>query len=210
MASTAPQRISASNVTVLRWAQADSELLELVQQGDPRAPSRVFDRFEADVNRIVWRCLGADPEHDDIVHEVFIAVLQGMHRVRRSASLRSWVLSVAVNVSRSELRRRRTRRRYGSRDEPPEVADPGVDPEARATLAKVYAILDRFPADERIAFVLRFVEQHALDDVAEMIGCSLATAKRRIAKASRRFEKLAGRDPDLGRRLADSPRWRDA
>jgi RNA polymerase sigma-70 factor (ECF subfamily) len=41
------------------------------------------------------------------------------------------------------------------------------------------------PSDERIAWTLRYVERHQLEGVAELAGCSLATAKRRIQRAQR-------------------------
>ncbi len=74
-------------------------------------------------------------------------------------------------------------------------------------MAHVYTILDRLPADERIAFVLRFVEHHPLAEVAELTRCSLATAKRRIARATKAFDEFAAEDPDLAA-LTMGARWR--
>jgi RNA polymerase sigma-70 factor (ECF subfamily) len=65
------------------------------------------------------------------------------------------------------------------------VASAEASPEVRALLAQVYALLRTLPADDRIAWTLRHVERHRLEDVAELAGCSLATAKRRIARAQR-------------------------
>ena len=64
-------------------------------------------------------------------------------------------------------------------------------PESRETVRRVYAILDRLAADLRIAFTLRFVERHSLAEVAALTGCSLATAKRRISRATQRFAQLS-------------------
>ena len=193
---------SSPNVAVLRFQGTDAQLLELVARRDPTAPAVVFDRFGDDVNRLVWRCLGADPDHDDIVHDAFIHILEGLPRVAHAGALRSWVASVAINTARTELRKRRFRRTFWSSDPVPDIAASSSDPESTRMLQRIYAILDRLPTDERIAFILRFVEQHSLAEVAELVGCSLATIKRRIARANERFHKLAGRDPDLARRLA--------
>lgn len=210
MTSTAPEtEPDPSNVSVLRWTGGDAELLELARGRDPRTAARVFDRFQADVNRVIWRCLGSDADHDDIVHDAFVQVLKGIHRVKRASAMRSWVLSVAINTARSELRRRRRRRGYWSKEEAPEVADPTLNPEARATLQHVYAILDTLPPEERIVFVLRFAEGHALAEVAELTRCSLATVKRRLSRASKAFEARASADADLAVLLARSPRWRN-
>jgi RNA polymerase sigma-70 factor (ECF subfamily) len=47
----------------------------------------------------------------------------------------------------------------------------------------VEVALGTVPADARIAWALRYLEQEPLEDVARICGCSLATAKRRIAVA---------------------------
>jgi RNA polymerase sigma-70 factor (ECF subfamily) len=65
------------------------------------------------------------------------------------------------------------------------IASADADPEARALLAQVYALLQTLSADDRIAWTLRYVERHRLETVAVMMDCSLATAKRRIARAQR-------------------------
>jgi RNA polymerase sigma-70 factor (ECF subfamily) len=41
------------------------------------------------------------------------------------------------------------------------------------------------PADDRIAWTLRYVDHHRLEVVATLTNCSLATAKRRILRAQR-------------------------
>ena len=81
--------------------------------------------------------------------------------------------------------------------------------ETREVLQLTFEVLDRMPADERIAFSLRFVEQMELTEVAEICGTSLPTAKRRIAKAERRFVTLAKTRPPLRAWLSQSSRWRD-
>ena len=64
--------------------------------------------------------------------------------------------------------------------------------EQRALLSRVYKILDGIPANERIAWSLRHIEGEPLESVASLAGCSLATAKRRIAAAAARIEEAFG------------------
>ena len=64
--------------------------------------------------------------------------------------------------------------------------------ESRALLARVYRALDDVPVKERIAWTLRHVEGESLDRVAALCGCSLATAKRRIAAAHGKLKKVVG------------------
>lgn len=181
------------------WA----EVLHMAQRGDPRTGAALFDRCEATVNRIVWRVLGADEGHDDVVQQVFVALLKGLTQVRDPGALAGWVAVVTVNTVRTEIRRRRVRRLW-MRSEP-EALDlaeaPAPSHEARELLRRTYAVLAKLPADERIAFGLRFIDEMPLIEMAAACNCSLATIKRRLQSAQTRFRRLAQRDPALAERL---------
>ncbi len=181
------------------------ELLAMARAGHPRTGALLFDRYEATVNRLVWRVLGADDAHDDIVHQVFVALLAGVRKVRDAAGLDGWVIVVTVNTVRSEIRRRRIRRLWlRSEPEAIDLAEaPAPSHEARELLRRTYAVLAHLPADERIAFTLRFIDEQPLTAVAEACGCSLATIKRRLTAARARFRRLADRDPALAEHLQD-------
>ena len=58
-------------------------------------------------------------------------------------------------------------------------------------LEALYAALAALPVDERLAWTLRHVEGSTLEEVAVGCGCSLATAKRRIARVSRTLRRGA-------------------
>jgi RNA polymerase sigma-70 factor (ECF subfamily) len=57
--------------------------------------------------------------------------------------------------------------------------------------------MDRFPEDERAAFILRFVEKMELTEIADACGVSLSTARRRIRRAEQRFLRLLPQFPAL-------------
>jgi RNA polymerase sigma-70 factor (ECF subfamily) len=69
--------------------------------------------------------------------------------------------------------------------------------------------MDRMPAAERMVFLLHVLEGKTLGEISELCGYSLATAKRRLTRATGRFEKLMAREPELARllggRVADVP-----
>jgi RNA polymerase sigma factor (sigma-70 family) len=114
------------------------------------------------------------------------------------ATLRPWLLQIAIRTARKCLRRRATRRFLGLRTpgELPEIAD-ASDPEQQTALGRAQLALLRLPADLRIAFGLRWIAGMQLDEVAAACEVSLATAKRRLAQARARFERVAARDPVL-------------
>ena len=63
--------------------------------------------------------------------------------------------------------------------------------------ARCYAILDKLGARERAAFVLRYMEERTLEEVATGLGVSLSTAKRLVSRSSERVSKHVGNDEGL-------------
>lgn len=151
----------------------------------------VFKRYSPYVAAVAHRLLGRDADVDDTVQEVFMVAVRGLSRVRDPLAVKSWLARIAVRVARRKLQVRRFRSFLGI-DDPAlydAVADDQASPEQRALLQRVYRVLDSLPADQRIAWALRHIEGEQLDAVAALSGCSLATAKRRIAAASRTLEE---------------------
>lgn len=191
------------DVRVLAWRGDDAVLLEQLRKDPQRGVALLHDRFAGVVNRLVWRLLGADQDHDDLVQQVFIQLITNVHRVREAEKLRSWVQSVTVNLVYSELRKRGVRRLFiaQARDEE-RFTDAVSSMESRDLLERIYGALDRMPAKERVVFSLRYIEEKPLKEVAELCECSLATAKRRLKRANERFAVFAGKYPELAARLA--------
>jgi len=150
----------------------------------------LFRRYAPYVAAIAHRLLGRDDEVDDTIQEVFLAAVRGLHALRDPAAIRAWLARVTVRSARQRLRKRRLRGFLGL-DEPASydaVIDRGASAEQRALIARLYRVLDGMPANQRIAWSLRHIEGEPLENVASLAGCSLATAKRRIAAAAAHIE----------------------
>lgn len=182
----------------------DAAVARRLIEGDPAGPALLVDRFGALVDRVLHRILGESADHDDRVQETFIEVLRAVHSLRDPEAFKPWLTTVAVRVARAELRRRKVRRflTLWKGDALPEVGHDD-DHHGREELRAVFRILDALPTEDRIAFALRFLHGEELTEVARLAGCSLATAKRRIARGELRFRALAREVPSLAARLMD-------
>lgn len=161
----------------------------------------LYARYAPYVAAIAMRILGRESEVEDLVQDVFATAVRGLKRRRNHAEIKRWLATVTV---RRSIRRLRVLALWSwvNLDEEPNterIADPNASAEERRLVAHVYRALDRLPIKERVAWVLRHVEGESLEQVAELCGCSLATAKRRIARAhaqvSESVERSARRGP---------------
>ena len=190
-------RYRESVVQLPRRAATCEEIVAGLKVNDPAAAAALYDRFADKVNSKVWRLLGADPDHDDVVHQVFLHVLTGIHKLKNPASLEEWINGIAVNTVRREIRSRKYRRILVPMASPPETIAPSGDPDASLFALRFFAALRELKTDDYIIFMLRFVEGSSLGEVASAGGYSLSTAKRRLGRARREFLKRAVKDPVL-------------
>lgn len=167
----------------------DAALVAGLRRGDQAARHALFERFAPHVERILARCLGRDPELADVLHDTFVQAFASAATLRDSSALKAWLSMIAVHVARGLIRRRKVRRWlvFWAPEDLPEAASSHASPEDSRAVSRVYALLDRLPADDRLAFTLRYVEGMSLQEAAEACGCSLATVKRRISRAQQAF-----------------------
>lgn len=167
---------------------SDAQLVALTAGDDMAAFEALYRRHAPFALNLAVRLQGSATDVEDVVHDAFLRARARLSDLREASAFRSWLGSIVVRLVRSRLRRRRLMITLGLAHlgEPVDldtVASEAAGPEARAQLAQVYALLGTMPADDRIAWTLRYVERHDLESVADLAGCSLATAKRRILRA---------------------------
>lgn len=183
----------------------DASLARRAAEGHPAAARAVWDRYSRMVRGLLRRTLGPDQDVEDLLQESFLRFFQSVGGLRDPSLLASFLVGITLRVARSELRRRRVRRilRLTDPAELPEPVGPPSDEAARRAVRDLYAVLDGVQPDTRIVFVLRFVERLELTEIAVALDCSLATAKRRIARAEEIVQRRIARTPDLAAWLAE-------
>src|SRR5690606_17297886 len=109
----------------------------------------------------------------------------------------AWLASIVVNTVSKRLRRRRLLERLGIRSsepcDPDQVISPVAPAETATELKVVYRLLERLPTEQRVALVLRRVEGLEIAQIAEHMGISVSTVKRRLTAAEARLERVRQR-----------------
>src|SRR3954470_13600622 len=182
----------------------DAELARALIARDPQAPRALWRRYAPMVFRMLRRALGPGHDVEDLAQEVFLCVLEKLPTLREPKALKAFVISITVLTTRSELRRLWVRRwiRLSNKGDATGKAVVHLDTDAREALGRFYGVLDRINAQDRTLFVLRFMEGLGLLEVAAAGGLSLATTKRRLARAWAKVILLVERDPVLSQYLS--------
>jgi RNA polymerase sigma-70 factor (ECF subfamily) len=173
--------------------ETDAALVAALRAGRNDAGKALFKRYGKDVERVLFRVLGPDVELADLLHDVFVAALTSIHQVRDPNALRGWLTGIAVRKARKCIVKRQRWRiiQFFAPTDMPEGEARVVSAEISEALRCTYEVLARLPADERLAFALRHIEGMELTVVATACEVSLATIKRRLARAQRTFVSIA-------------------
>jgi len=125
---------------------------------------------------------------EDVVQEAFIRV----HRTLGSRSLHNplaYLRQAAVNLARSELRRRLVRLRHAPRPMP-DAASAEEGACAAISRQEVIVALRRIPARQRKAVVLRYWADLPEAEIAALIGVSVGAIKGYISRGLSRLGPL--------------------
>lgn len=182
-----------------RPSTPDAVLVARAIGGDRWAEEAIYRRHVHRVSAVAARLLRRGADVDDVVQDTFVEGLRDLGKLRDPERLGSWLVRIAVHRVHKIFRRRRLLRWIGlerleAPDEPlVSQARTEAGHEARAELAWLDRALDALDWDTRAAWVLVVLEGYALGEAAELAGCSLATLKRRVARAEssirQRFEE---------------------
>jgi RNA polymerase sigma-70 factor (ECF subfamily) len=141
---------------------------------------------------------------ETVTQDCFLRAYHARQAFRQECSLQTWLMQIAVNLIRDHLRSRRFQfwRRARLTAEPVEsagyrIVDGARSPEAQALLnEKVAAIWEsagKLPERQRTVFLLRFVEDMDLLDIARVTGMKEGTVKTHLFRALRTLrERLGG------------------
>ncbi len=196
--------------------QPDDQLASLSKDGSLDAFNMLVERYQQPVYNLCLRLLGNQQGAEDATQEAFLSAYRAISRFQ-GGSLRSWLLRIAANQCKDELRRHKRKYRAGSLeeifdtiDQPVEVSDPAESPPTRVERAEVARSLQdalmQLPFYQRRAIVLVDVLGYPYDEAAEMCETTTGTIKSRIHRAREKLRGIVRRNPELfgpGSRLED-------
>ncbi len=158
---------------------------------------RSFDALARELSplllRYLRRCVGDQTVAEDLLQETLIRIAKGLPEFAGRASVKTWAFSIATRVAADHFRAPGRRVKIVDVDEAAELPDPDRALDERVVVDEMNAcvrqVIDSLPEDYRAALVLHDLEGLNAEQVSEICGCSLATAKIRIHRARDRLRK---------------------
>ncbi len=171
----------------------ETELAEGLRAGEPSAIGIAYDRHHAAVRAFTRRLLGDPTVAEDLVHDVFVQLPKLVGSYRGESSLRTFLISVAVNRARHFVRaaaRQRAMLERAAREPIGRSEDPEHQASRRELADALSRALEALPLDQRVSFVLCEVEQRSSTEVARIVGVPEGTVRTRLFHARKKLRAL--------------------
>jgi RNA polymerase sigma-70 factor (ECF subfamily) len=149
----------------------------------------------------VHRFLPRPEDAEDVAQEVFLKMYRSLSTYRSDAPFEHWLLRIASNACRDQLRERRRRPSTPLAELTDDAASwldsalaGGSLAAAEADTARLAAaeLLDRLPVNDRMVLVWMDVEGRSSNEIAAILGSTRAAVKIRAFRARRALRRLAG------------------
>ncbi len=178
-------------------ARSDQELIAAINHGDAAAFEVLYFRYRYWVAGLAYRFTGDSDTALDVLQETFLYFLKKFPGFRLTANLKTFLYPAVKNLSLTAIRKRE---RYQSSEADQAQVDRAAAPDGSELGADTIAqALAGLPEEQREVLLLRFVEDLALQDIAQAMAIPLGTVKSRLhnalqaLRAGERTKEIFGR-----------------
>ncbi len=177
----------------------DQEAIRAVLAGNREAFRSVVERHSRSILNLAYRMTGNAADAEELTQETFLQAYVRLGEFRLGARFHPWIYTIALNLCRSHLRRRRltmwlTPAATAESDHPvrePRGGEPDPEQELLAREAErcLQEAVQELPPKYREVFVLRQAQGLSYEEIAGLLGLPLGTVEARLFRARRRLLK---------------------
>ncbi|QDS91381.1 ECF RNA polymerase sigma factor SigW [Roseimaritima multifibrata] len=167
----------------------EAELIEAALQGDKEAFGQLVRTHQDRLFAAMLQVTRSAEEAEDVVQDAFVRAYLKLDTFQRNSRFFTWLYRIAFN---SALSRRRRKRVTMSLDQTREVTgnepiDNVDSPDERMLrgerVLSIQVALDQLSDEHRTILVLREMENHPYEDIAEILEISIGTVRSRLSRA---------------------------
>jgi len=176
----------------------DEELIKRFQNGDVYAFEMIVHRYKDPLVNFVYNFLGSRIDAEDVVQETFLRVFKNKHLYRDVAKFSTWIYTIAGNLAKTELRRRKRRRVFSlsqmgyenkDYDVPDTVFTPDRMVDDKMKGSEIRKEIDDLPVKFKEVVVLRDIHEFSYEEISHILNIPIGTVKSRVNRGRLRLQK---------------------
>jgi len=177
---------------------SDEDLIESFQNGDLYAFDLIVKRYKNQLLNFVYRFLGNAEEAEDLVQETFLRVYRNRKAYQKVAKFSTWIYTIAGNLAKTELRKRKRRKFFsisdlGYNEKDYDISDEAYNPEkdvdGRMKEEIIHREIDALSPKFREVILLRDVQQLSYEEISQIVNIPLGTVKSRVNRGRLKLQE---------------------
>ena len=181
-----------------QFSYTDEELIARFQEGDEQAYVELVNRFRNRLMSFIYRYVNDMEQAEDIVQDALIKLYTHKHYYKNIAKFSTWIYTIAANLAKTELRKKKTRKVTYLSQMGPEERDyelPAVEPDTDELAQseyienKIQAAIQKLPLHFRTVTILRDIQELSYEEISKIVDVPLGTVKSRINRARIQLQK---------------------
>jgi RNA polymerase sigma-70 factor (ECF subfamily) len=175
---------------------SDKEVIVRILNGNHDLYRLIVERYKKPVAAVIKGMLGDCAEAEDVGQETFIRLYNSLGDFRGDATLKTYLLKIAMNLSLNEINKRK---RYSSTTiSIDQVVNYSPEPEMHISeradiMEMINHSLEKLDPKQRSVFILRVVEGYSTKEAAKILKIPLGTVLSRLQRAVEEMRRLVTR-----------------
>jgi len=185
-----------------RMADSDAAQVALVLGGDRDAFRVLVERHSRRLFRLAYRMTGNEQDAEEIVQDALVRAYRRLDRFEQRANFGTWLYRICANCALDRMRKQRTEDVHREHAPAPDddaqgpletAASETPGPERLALSGElgqgVRTAMNSLSATERAAFVMRHVDGHSIEEIAEALGLNIGATKNSVFRAVQKLRR---------------------
>ncbi len=177
---------------------SDEDVIERFQGGDLVAFDVIVARYKEHLINYIMSFVGERSDAEDIVQDTFVKIYRFRQSYKKVAKFSTWIYTVAGNLARSELRKRRRQQLYtmsnlGNDGQEFEAVETRVNADemtdSAVTKDLIRKAIRQLPEKYQEIIRLREIENLSYEEIAQQTDLPIGTIKSRVNRARERLQK---------------------
>nr|WP_319570974.1 RNA polymerase sigma factor [uncultured Draconibacterium sp.] len=163
----------------------NEELMTAMKNGDQRAFSVLYKRFNQRLYYYFFRMLGNDKEvANDFLQDIFLKIINKPELFKPGYKFTSWIFTVAHNMCKNEYRHREVRKIISNDENPDQfLTDENSYEETlkkEQLITQLFTEIEYMEEDQKAILLLKYKENFSLKEISEILELPLGTIKSRL------------------------------
>ena len=176
----------------------DEQLIAKFQQGDVQAYDVLVRRYKDQLLNFIYRFVGNRSDAEDIVQETLLRVYKNKHMYKEIAKFSTWVYTIAGNLAKTELRRRKRHKIFSvsnfvneerDYDIPDKAHSPEKQVDSTIQEAIIQKAIEKLPVKFKEVIILRDIQGFAYEEISQILSIPLGTVKSRVNRGRLKLQE---------------------